>query len=49
LKHTGITDMTDVMPEKLVQQQARHWSVTMTERYIQKRMANATPEIKNYK
>lgn len=49
LKHSGITDMTDVMPEKLVQQQARHWSVTMTERYIQKRVATATPEIKNYK
>lgn len=48
LKHTGITDMTDRMPEKLVQQQARHWSVTMTERYIQRKLAQATPEIEDY-
>lgn len=49
LKHTGITDMTDQMPEKLVQQQARHHSIEMTERYVQTRAPRAVEQIKKFK
>ena len=49
LKHTGITDMTDQMPEKLVQQQARHHSIQMTERYVQLRAPKAVEQIKKFK
>lgn len=49
LKHTGITDMTDEMPEKLVQQQARHHSIQMTERYVQTRAPKAIEQIKKFK
>lgn len=49
LKHTGITDMADTMPERLVQQQARHHSIEMTERYVQPRAPKAIEQIKRFK
>lgn len=49
LKHTGITDMADQMPERLVQQQARHHSIEMTERYLQPRAPKAIDQIKRFK
>lgn len=49
LKHTGITDMADSMPERLVQQQARHHSIEMTERYVQPRAPKAIDQIKRFK
>ena len=49
MKHTGITDMTELMPEKLVQLQARHSSIQMTERYVQQKPPKANPLIKSMK
>lgn len=49
LKHTGITDMAEAMPERLVQKQARHHSIEMTERYIQEKAPEASQAIKKYK
>ena len=48
MKHTGITDMTEKMPEKLVQLQARHHSIEMTERYVQPKAPKAVEAIKHY-
>ena len=49
LKHTGITDMAEQMPERLVQQQARHHSIEMTERYVQPKAPQAVEQIKKFK
>lgn len=49
LKHSGITDMAEQMPEKLVQRQARHHSIEMTERYVQEKAPEAIPSILNFK
>lgn len=49
LKHTGITDMAEQMPERLVQQQARHHSIEMTERYVQTKAPHAIEQIKKFK
>lgn len=49
LKHSGITDMAEQMPEKLVQRQARHHSIEMTERYVQEKAPEAVSSILNFK
>lgn len=48
LKHSGITDMTEALPERQVQLQARHHSIEMTERYIQAKAPKANKNLKNW-
>ena len=49
LKHTGITDMVEVMPPRQVQKQARHHSLEMTEIYMQAPEPEAVAAIKEMK
>lgn len=49
LKHTGITDMVEVMNPRQVQKQARHHSIQMTEVYMQQPEPEAVAELKKIK